>query len=169
MHQQAGAPGHARYVWMARSCRIRPLQDAENMRFAWRDGPSGNQARLVGLVAVIERGYVGIPTRIGDQPGGGPECTLEATSSNTPARTAGREVATATGKSLCYYGQGGIRTHGTLAGTPVFETGRFNHSRTCPTSSHPLIALRAVPPDPAPPKGAGDLQRDKSASQARAI
>src|SRR5438552_10024786 len=31
------------------------------------------------------------------------------------------------------YGQGGIRTHGTLAGTPVFETGRFNRSRTCPT------------------------------------
>src|SRR2546426_10374925 len=30
-------------------------------------------------------------------------------------------------------GQGGIRTHGTLAGTPVFETGRFNRSRTCPT------------------------------------
>src|SRR5205823_4663097 len=29
-------------------------------------------------------------------------------------------------------GQGGIRTHGTLAGTPVFETGRFNRSRTCP-------------------------------------
>ena len=30
------------------------------------------------------------------------------------------------------HGQGGIRTHGTLAGTPVFETGRFNRSRTCP-------------------------------------
>src|SRR2546427_12424167 len=27
-------------------------------------------------------------------------------------------------------GQGGIRTHGTLAGTPVFETGRFNRSRS---------------------------------------
>src|SRR5881296_589842 len=32
-------------------------------------------------------------------------------------------------------GQGGIRTHGTLAGTPVFETGRFNHSRTCPLTA----------------------------------
>src|SRR6476660_1867649 len=29
-------------------------------------------------------------------------------------------------------GQGEIRTHGTLAGTPVFETGAFNHSATCP-------------------------------------
>src|SRR5216117_3086226 len=32
-------------------------------------------------------------------------------------------------------GQGGIRTHGTLAGTPVFETGRFNRSRTCPLTT----------------------------------
>ena len=29
-------------------------------------------------------------------------------------------------------GEGGIRTHGTLAGTPVFETGTFNHSATSP-------------------------------------
>ena len=29
-------------------------------------------------------------------------------------------------------GRGGIRTHDTLAGIPVFETGRFNHSRTLP-------------------------------------
>ena len=29
-------------------------------------------------------------------------------------------------------GQGGIRTHGRLAPTPVFETGAFDHSATCP-------------------------------------
>ncbi len=29
-------------------------------------------------------------------------------------------------------GQGGIRTHDTVAGMPVFETGAFNHSATCP-------------------------------------
>jgi hypothetical protein len=29
-------------------------------------------------------------------------------------------------------GQGGIRTHETLAGPPVFETGSFSHSDTCP-------------------------------------
>ena len=29
-------------------------------------------------------------------------------------------------------GQGGIRTHETLAGPPVFKTGSFNHSDTCP-------------------------------------
>src|SRR2546423_15184081 len=29
-------------------------------------------------------------------------------------------------------GWGGIRTHGTLAGTPVFKTGAFNHSATHP-------------------------------------
>jgi hypothetical protein len=30
-------------------------------------------------------------------------------------------------------GRGGIRTHGTLAGTPVFKTGAFNHSATRPS------------------------------------
>jgi hypothetical protein len=29
-------------------------------------------------------------------------------------------------------GEGGIRTHGTLARTTVFETARINHSRTSP-------------------------------------
>src|SRR5262249_4999673 len=29
-------------------------------------------------------------------------------------------------------GEGGIRTHGTLTGTTVFETARFNRSRTSP-------------------------------------
>jgi hypothetical protein len=29
-------------------------------------------------------------------------------------------------------GQGGIRTHDTLAGIPVFETDAFSHSATCP-------------------------------------
>ena len=29
-------------------------------------------------------------------------------------------------------GQGGIRTHDTLAGIPVFETDSFSHSDTCP-------------------------------------
>jgi hypothetical protein len=29
-------------------------------------------------------------------------------------------------------GWGGIRTHGTLAGTPVFKTGALNHSATHP-------------------------------------
>src|SRR5260370_19596977 len=37
-----------------------------------------------------------------------------------------------TGKVLQNSGQGGIRTHRTLAGTPAFATGRFNRSRTCP-------------------------------------
>ncbi len=35
---------------------------------------------------------------------------------------------------MLYNGQGEIRTHGTLAGTPVFETGAFNHSATYPTT-----------------------------------
>ena len=30
------------------------------------------------------------------------------------------------------YGQGGIRTHGTREGPPVFKTGAFNRSATCP-------------------------------------
>ena len=32
-------------------------------------------------------------------------------------------------------GQGGIRTHGTLARTPVFKTGAFDHSATCPLNN----------------------------------
>jgi hypothetical protein len=35
-------------------------------------------------------------------------------------------------------GRGEIRTHGTLAGTPHFECGAFNHSTTRPTQQlHP--------------------------------
>src|ERR1700729_4313172 len=33
-------------------------------------------------------------------------------------------------------GRGGIRTHGTLAGTPVFKTGALNHSATLPSLRH---------------------------------
>ena len=32
------------------------------------------------------------------------------------------------------YGQGGIRTLDALAGIPVFETGGFNRSPTCPNT-----------------------------------
>ena len=35
--------------------------------------------------------------------------------------------------SLINNGEGGIRTHGTLTSTTVFETARFNHSRTSPS------------------------------------
>ena len=39
-------------------------------------------------------------------------------------------------------GRGGIRTHGTLAGTPVFKTGALNHSATLP--SREWLSLNAV-------------------------
>src|SRR5262245_4060816 len=42
-------------------------------------------------------------------------------------------------------GEGGIRTHDTLARIPVFETGLFNHSSTSPFSS-----VRAVNTKPEP-------------------
>jgi hypothetical protein len=35
--------------------------------------------------------------------------------------------------ALFYGGQGGIRTHDTLAGMPHFECGAFNRSTTCPS------------------------------------
>ena len=35
---------------------------------------------------------------------------------------------------LWYGGEGGIRTHGTLTRTPVFETSTFNHSVTSPNN-----------------------------------
>jgi hypothetical protein len=37
-------------------------------------------------------------------------------------------------------GQGGIRTHDTVAGIPVFETGSFSHSDTCPGASNYIRA-----------------------------
>jgi hypothetical protein len=44
-------------------------------------------------------------------------------------------------------GEGGIRTHGALASTPVFETGTFNHSATspwpCSTARLPVLAPAA--------------------------
>lgn len=36
-------------------------------------------------------------------------------------------------------GRGGIRTHGTLAGTPVFKTGALNHSATLPLQRHQAL------------------------------
>ena len=54
-------------------------------------------------------------------------------------------------------GQGGIRTHETLAGLPVFKTGAFNHSATCPCvapcaparrEGSESIELRGEPADP---------------------
>jgi hypothetical protein len=36
-------------------------------------------------------------------------------------------------------GRGGIRTHGTLAGTPVFKTGALNHSATLPSLRHQAL------------------------------
>ena len=41
-------------------------------------------------------------------------------------------------------GEGGIRTHGTRKGSTVFETARFNHSRTSPDLNH-LISLDLRP------------------------
>src|SRR5882672_9923645 len=57
-----------------------------------------------------------------------------------------RVQATGTGGRLEDHGQGGIRTHGTLAGTPVFETGRFNRSRTCPYGETLETSRRQVDP-----------------------
>src|SRR5262245_52826769 len=42
-------------------------------------------------------------------------------------------------------GEGGIRTHGTRKGTTVFETARFNHSRTSPCSLRRLKQSSILP------------------------
>lgn len=39
----------------------------------------------------------------------------------------------------CNGGRGGIRTHGTLAGTPVFKTGALNHSATLPLQRYQAL------------------------------
>src|SRR5229473_6511670 len=38
-------------------------------------------------------------------------------------------------------GEGGIRTHGTRKGSTVFETARFNHSRTSPRGLYPIYLI----------------------------
>src|SRR5713101_4998308 len=38
-------------------------------------------------------------------------------------------------------GRGGIRTHGTLAGTPVFKTGALNHSATLPNQQFQSLSV----------------------------
>ena len=38
-------------------------------------------------------------------------------------------------------GEGGIRTHGPASGTTVFETARFNHSRTSPMNNNIIKVL----------------------------
>ena len=46
-------------------------------------------------------------------------------------------------------GEGGIRTLGDIAATPVFETGPIGHSGTSPTlddSASPVTSLRRSPP-----------------------
>jgi hypothetical protein len=50
-------------------------------------------------------------------------------STRVPANSVCWESA---GFAAGYGGEGGIRTHGALAGTPVFETGTIDHSVTSP-------------------------------------
>jgi hypothetical protein len=53
-----------------------------------------------------------------------------AQSRRTPNRVQGTEIMANFENMIG--GRGGIRTHGTLAGTPVFKTGALNHSATLP-------------------------------------
>src|ERR1700735_4120203 len=41
-------------------------------------------------------------------------------------------------------GEGGIRTPGTLSGTPVFKTGAINHSATSPAENKQLTVVTTV-------------------------
>jgi hypothetical protein len=43
--------------------------------------------------------------------------------------------------SMASGGRGGIRTHGTLAGTPVFKTGALNHSATLPAQEFQSLSV----------------------------
>ena len=45
-------------------------------------------------------------------------------------------------------GEGGIRTHGTRKGSPVFETGSFNHSDTSPEAPDDIRPLREAEMSP---------------------
>ena len=58
------------------------------------------------------------------------------------AITAQNRLLAAFAVLFCSGGRGGIRTHGTLAGTPVFKTGALNHSATLPNV--PLMRERGA-------------------------
>lgn len=52
-----------------------------------------------------------------------------------PAENAKNPAEARSDEAFCdkpYGGEGGIRTHGGLAPTPVFETGAIDHSATSP-------------------------------------
>src|SRR3982751_1451525 len=79
-------------------------------------------------------------------------------------------MASATGRRAGYvtaerskllHGQGGIRTLDTLTGIPVFETGSFSHSDTCPGPAQLLSGAKFTPLMPGfPVRGsAGRLAR----------
>src|SRR6202035_4472643 len=61
-------------------------------------------------------------------------------------------------------GRGEIRTHGTLAGTPVFKTGALNRSATLPLQRHQSLSIhevkngRRTKPGLAPPWPQGRLK-----------
>ena len=70
-------------------------------------------------------------------------CLTAGFGSSPDPCSVGSELAFASQKGG---GEGGIRTHGTRWGTTVFETARFNHSRTSPSLSWGV--LRHTPQTP---------------------
>ena len=48
------------------------------------------------------------------------------------------------GVAELFGGRGGIRTHGTLAGTPVFKTGALNRSATLPSLRHQSLSVLKI-------------------------
>src|SRR5437868_5134056 len=65
-------------------------------------------------------------------------------------------------------GRGGIRTHGALAGTPVFKTGALNHSATLPSLEFSdLAGARAPGKDQSPHRTLGTFSQQNRATQHR--
>src|SRR4051794_21661016 len=58
----------------------------------------------------------------------------------------GRRVTWISGLAEPIGGEGGIRTHGRLAPTPVFKTGALNHSATSPDNQFNNLALAVCQP-----------------------
>jgi hypothetical protein len=100
-----------------------------NLRFEIQSGEGGTRTRT-GLTA--RRASNAVPYQLGDL------------SKNRKSEVGSRESGVSGDAALFFRlptsdfrlptsgGEGGIRTHGTLPGTTVFETARFSHSRTSP-------------------------------------
>ena len=108
--------------------------DRELVRFDSGDDKLGELIAAVGVV--LELGALARKRSgggSGRRPSSVDKCSVASYPELHPNNTQNRALLCYLVEKL-YGGEGGIRTHGTLSGSTVFETARFNRSRTSPST-----------------------------------